>query len=35
MSVRERKAKVAWLRKIRRLMRYYHGSLAIAVDYHC
>lgn len=35
MTVRERKAEVAWLRKIRKLMRAYPGCLAIAVDYHC
>lgn len=32
---RQRKAKAAWLRKIRTLMHAYPGSLAIAVDYHC
>jgi hypothetical protein len=35
MTVRERKAKVAWLNKIRRLMHAYPRCLAIAVDYHC
>lgn len=35
MTVREREAKVAWLRKIRKLMHAYPGCLAIAVDYHC
>ena len=35
MTVRERKAKVAWLNKIRRVMRAYPGYLAIAVNYHC
>jgi len=31
---RERKAKAAWLRRIRRLMQAYPGCLAIGVDYH-
>jgi hypothetical protein len=35
MTARERKAQVAWLRRIRRLMHAYPGCLAIAVDYHC
>ena len=35
MTVREREAKVAWLRKIRKLMHAYPVCLAIAVDYHC
>jgi hypothetical protein len=35
MTAGERKAQVAWLRRIRRLMHAYPGCLAIAVDYHC
>ena len=34
-TVRQRKAKAAWLRKIRKLMHAYPDCLAIAVDYHC
>ena len=33
-TVRERKAKAAWLRRIRRLMWAYPGCLAVGVDYH-
>jgi hypothetical protein len=33
-TAREHKAKVAWLRRIRRLMRAYPSCLAIGVDYH-
>ena len=33
-TVRERKAKAAWLRRIRRLMRAYPACLAVGVDYH-
>jgi hypothetical protein len=34
MSVRVRKAKAAWLKKIRRVARAFPGCLAIGVDYH-
>jgi hypothetical protein len=34
-TVRQRKAKAAWLRKIRKLMHAHPDCLAIAVDYHC
>ncbi len=34
-TVRERKAKAAWLRRIRTLMRAYPDCLAVGVDYHC
>ena len=34
-TVRERKAKTAWLRRIRKLMQAYPSCLAIGVDYHC
>ena len=34
LTVRERKAMRAWVRKIRRLMLVYEGYLAIGVDYH-
>ena len=34
-TVRERKAKAAWLRRIRKLMQMYPDCLAIGVDYHC
>ena len=33
-TVRERKAKAAWLRRIRKLMQAYPSCLAIGVDYH-
>ena len=35
MTIRQRKAKAAWLRRVRRLMHAYPECLAIAVDYHC
>jgi hypothetical protein len=34
-TVRERKAKAAWLRRIRKLMQTYPSCLAIGVDCHC
>lgn len=34
-TVRERKAKAAWLRRIRKIMRFYPACLAVGVDYHC
>jgi hypothetical protein len=34
-SVRERRARSAWRKKIRRLLRPFPDCLAIAVDYHC
>ena len=33
-TVRERKAKAAWLWRIRKLMKTYRDCLAIGVDYH-
>jgi hypothetical protein len=35
LTVRERKAKRAWVRKIRRLVHVYPSHRAIGVDYHC
>jgi len=34
LTARERKAKAAWLRRIRKLMKMYSDCLAIGVDYH-
>jgi hypothetical protein len=34
LTARERKAKAAWLRRIRTLMRAYPSCLAIGIDYH-
>jgi hypothetical protein len=34
-TARQRKARAAWFRRLRRLARTYTGCLAIAVDYHC
>jgi hypothetical protein len=35
LTARKRKAKAAWRKEIRRLMRPFPDCLAIAVDYHC
>jgi hypothetical protein len=34
-TIRERKAKADWRKRIRRLMRPFPDCLAIGVDYHC
>jgi hypothetical protein len=34
LTVRERKAKAAWVRKLRRVVQAYPECLAIAIDYH-
>jgi hypothetical protein len=34
-TVRERKAKAAWVKKIRRIVHAYPDCLAVGVDYHC
>ena len=34
LTARERKAKAAWLRRIRKLMRAYPHCLAVGIDYH-
>jgi len=33
-TIRERKARTSWIRRVRRLMRAYQDCLAVAVDYH-